>query len=151
SLAELILPSTIVLPNDKVLISGGYGLFNIETTDLWDPVTGMKTAGARMSLTRAGHTSTLLHNGKVLIFGGKGFFGQAAEVYDWKTGKFSSTPASVLPHGGASFTVLASGKVLLVDVSKTAELYEPSRLQGEACKENADCESGFCTDGVCCD
>lgn len=152
TLSSSIGPSMVVLPNDKVLISGGYALFTHEGTNLWDPTTGVITNGADMSVQRAGHASKVLHNGKTLILGGAPKLPRAVEVYDWKNTVFTSTPASALEHGGAStVTVLASGKVLVVDPTKTSEVYEPTRLNGEACVANDGCESGFCADGVCCD
>jgi len=145
-------PRFSLLSTDKVLVTGGYSLLPLGGSSLYDPSKGTSVASGNMVVARSGHTSTPLHNGKVLITGGDTKINaeRAAEVYDIKKGTFASTSSLVITHPHPTVTVLASGKVLLLDPEKTAELYEPSRLTREGCKENADCESGFCTDGVCC-
>ena len=149
----LVHSATSVLPNGAVLMTGGYSLFAHELSLLYDPATGTSVVSGNMTLGRYDHTSTLLHNGKVLIAGGtvKLNGARGVELYDWKTGKFSGTSSLALPHPAPSVTLLTSGKVLLIDPERTAEIYEPARLAAESCTANADCESGFCVDGVCCD
>jgi N-acetylneuraminic acid mutarotase len=49
--------------------------------ELYDPVTGSWTATATMTVARAGHTATLLPDGRVLVVGGEGG-GTSAELYD---------------------------------------------------------------------
>src|SRR6266705_750219 len=55
---------------------------------------GSVTSTGKMSTPRAGHTATLLPNGKVLIVGGMerdGVFFATAELYDSATGRFTPT------------------------------------------------------------
>jgi N-acetylneuraminic acid mutarotase len=73
-----------LLPNGKVLVTGGYkgnGGANegLATAEVYDPATGTWSAAGAMSGTRIGHTATLFRGGHVLITGGSG--GRTAEVY----------------------------------------------------------------------
>ncbi len=85
-----------LLPDGTVLLSGGSswtGFGNqgmayvccLGSAELYDPSTGIFSNTGWMAVGRAGHTSTLLNNGKVLVAGGGG---TSAEIY---------TPWSALP------------------------------------------------------
>src|SRR5437016_719195 len=62
-----------LLPNGKVLVTGGYPN-NLSrptnTTALYDPTSGKWTAAAAMADRRAYHSATLLPDGKVLVAAG---------------------------------------------------------------------------------
>jgi len=87
-------------------------------------------------------TATVLRNGKVLVTGGYGtgdITVETAELYDPKTGNWSSTGSMSTPRSGHTGTVLHNGKVLVAGgfnqgpgfpvvpapVFATAELYDP--------------------------
>jgi hypothetical protein len=77
-----------LLPNGKVLVSGGYGINGandyLSSAELYDPATGIWTATDALSAARYLHTATLLPNGKVLVVGGQNSSGvlSSAGVYD---------------------------------------------------------------------
>jgi hypothetical protein len=91
---------------------------------------GIFTATGTMTIARAGHTATLLGDGRVLIAGGDGA-GSAvstAELYDPATGTFSRTGNMTTKRGSHTATLLADGKVLIAGgtTSGSAELYDPA-------------------------
>ncbi len=104
---------------------------------------GRFAATGNMTTARAGHTATLLLNGKVLITGGwnpsvSGRYDPAiasAELYDPSTGTFVPAGNMTTARMAHTATLLADGRVLIsggyADSSPTsslhsAELYDPS-------------------------
>ena len=136
-------PTATLLPNGKVLITGGFTqtggqTFSLATTELFDPANGGTfTAGGTMAQARTRHQATLLANGKVLITGGWFYDGnnqtqtlQSAELLD-----ASGASVASLPMNGAradhAATRLLDGKVLLTggwrgNVQTSAEVYNPA-------------------------
>ena len=101
---------------------------------------GTFTTTGSMTAPRAGHTATLLLNGKVLIAGGSPgglSTGQqdSAELYDPSTGAFTPTAGPMTTRSGHTATLLADGRVLIaggrsgasgtLDIA-SAELYDPA-------------------------
>lgn len=139
--------TAIGLSDGKVLIAGGFSCDSpnggiVASAELYDPATSSFLLTGVMSTPRAGHTSTVLSNGKVLITGGNadtsGSPLSSAELYDPDTATFTLTGALLKPRVGHSATLLASGKVLVVGgytpacagcivvPDYTAELYDPA-------------------------
>jgi hypothetical protein len=89
-----------------------------------------------MTTSRAGHTATLLADGRVLIAGGRSGTNGAediggAEVYDPSTGAFTPAGAMINLRGLHSATALPDGRVLLTGCaipcnSALAEVYDPA-------------------------
>jgi hypothetical protein len=140
-----------LLPNKQVLIAGGFGRGCPDTmeralgsAELFDPAKGQFTVTGSMAAGRAGHTATLLRNGKVLITGGGGFGGYvfpffyagsiSADLFDPATGVFTSTGNMEEARFGHTASLLADGKVLIVGGFATgrstpitlAEIYDPA-------------------------
>jgi hypothetical protein len=102
----------------------------VQTPGTWEPA-------ANMAQGRAGHTATLLPNGKVLIAGGKDARGNplaTAERYDPATGLYTPVAAPLpTPVWGHTATLLNDGAVLLAGESgvsgqpvSAAQLFDPS-------------------------
>jgi len=134
-----------LLTNGKVLVTGGYAVpasFPVwASAELYDPLTGKFAPTGSMTTPRAGHTATLLPDGKVLIAGG--FVSSAlgspanivatAELYDPFTSTFTATGSMTAPRQGHTASLLNTGKVLITGgqssdrttLQSSAEVYDP--------------------------
>jgi hypothetical protein len=136
-----------LLPDGRVLIAGGGALTccsgAVASAEVYDPASGTFVATGAMTVERAGHTATLLNDGKVLIAGGgrlvagSGFLSLAgAELYDPVTGTFTATGDMHEPYCDTA-TLLQNGKVLITrsffydletdteNFVRHAEIYDP--------------------------
>jgi len=133
------------LKSGEALVAGGYvpgtigaqGIY-LESTESFDPLTGIWTPAASMNLNRARHTDTLLDDGRVLITGGGGVFLRAtAEVYDPSTDSWTKAGKMGAERMGHDATRLSDGRVLVAggtSINSTddwenvssAEIYDPS-------------------------
>src|SRR5260370_26030142 len=92
------------------VLSGRVGLVSAQTAGpSWSFTGNLNTA-------RAGHTATVLPNGKVLVAGGATAAGAiaSAELYDPTTGTWSVTGSLNVPRYLLTATLLSDGKVLAV-------------------------------------
>ena len=130
-----------LLASGKVLIAGGHSHLGSDTglssAEIYDSSTGAFMPTGSMSIGRAGHTATLLPNGKVLVAGGRTinapFLVSTAELYDPSTGAFTPTSSMTVSRGRHTATLLPNGKVLLVGGETTspatADLYDSAPAQ----------------------
>lgn len=130
--------SLTLLQNGKVLMAGGdywnssnYTYQYATSVELYDPNTGAWVLTGALGVPRAGHSSTLLTNGKVLVAGG--YDGnqslKAAELYDPLLEKWDPITSMTYTRSGHSATLLPNGKLLIAgggDDSTRAELYNPA-------------------------
>jgi hypothetical protein len=110
--------------HDRVLVVGGYSsgegavLGISRSAEVWDPVTNrFRLLGARMSVARAGHSATVLPDGRVLIVGGLSPDEryELAEVFDPATETFSILAAVDNRERGLHTTAqLPDGSVLVL-------------------------------------
>lgn len=86
-----------------------------------------------MQVPRAFHTATLLANGQVLVAGGFNFSRTetSAELFDPRTGTWSTTGSMHVARQGHTATMLPTGQVFVVggDTGTTSEFYDPSTGQ----------------------
>jgi hypothetical protein len=140
-----------LLQNGKVLITGGWSEGGpVASAEVYDPATGTFTLTGSMTISREEHTATLLPSGKVLITGGDdetlgdangGGTLESAEVYDPASGTFAPTGnmtvarqqhtatllsngAVLIAGGGALVPASVDGGVTVMDVLRSAELYD---------------------------
>ena len=83
-----------------------------------------------MNQSRAGHTATLLGDGRVLIAGGRD--DKSSELYDPESGQFVEGPEMVEARSGHSATLLPDGTVLIAGgwdpdykPLSSAEIFDP--------------------------
>jgi hypothetical protein len=110
----------------------------VASAELYNPKTGTFSLTGSMTITRDSATATLLKDGRVLIAGGSQSPPAvattpvaSAELYDPKTGKFTATGSMGTARFGATATLLADGRVLMVGgedgtgIRASAEVYDP--------------------------
>ena len=134
-------PTATLLPNGKVLVSGGQTSLvlptSIASAELYDLAGNAWVAAGSLATARSVHTATLLPNGKVLVAGGLNTAASAgnialAELYDPATNAWTSAGAMTTARYAHTATLLPNGKVLVTgglaasgDVP-TSELYDPA-------------------------
>jgi hypothetical protein len=132
-----MLQTATLLSDGRVLIAGGTtGLDYLESAELYNPTTGTFGPTGSMAVGRWGHSATLLTDGRVLIAGGWGLLAnstaylRSAELYDPKTGIFSTTGSMVTARSGQTANLLSDGRVLVaggaMHTDAAAELYDPT-------------------------
>lgn len=107
-----------LLRDGVVLVTGGMWGSNEDivvrsTAELWDPATDSFVLVGPMLAARAGHTATLLPDGRVLIANGDD--PATAEIFDPRTSTFAATGAPIEGrNGSATATLLSDDRVLIV-------------------------------------
>ena len=128
-----------VLQDGTVLVAGGFkkgpdghSQIYFRSAELFDPKTRRFTVIKDMNVARAGHTATLLNDGRVLIAGGVNSDGitASAEVYDPLSGIFMPVGDMSVAREGFTATRLQKGDVLLAGGGErtstaSAELFHP--------------------------
>ncbi|QTN27311.1 fibronectin type III domain-containing protein [Rhodoferax sp. AJA081-3] len=115
-----------LLPNGKVLLTGGYLGDNTDSkaARLFDPATNTWADVPPMAAARSFHTSTLLRDGRTLVYGGAG----VAEIYDPASNRWTTAARPPVTSLRVSATLLANGKVLFVPgrvAERNATVYDP--------------------------
>jgi hypothetical protein len=129
-----------LLPDGRVLVVGGmagseFGGAGLLTAEIWDPETEQFTVTGSMTEPRAGHTATLLPDGRVLVAGG--YFTPTAELWDPLTGGFTPAGPMAEGRGGHTANLLEDGTVVVMGgyheeadtvVIASTEIWDPLAL-----------------------
>jgi hypothetical protein len=120
-----------LLYNGMVLLAGGSdGGTALASAELYDPAQQTFTPTDVLQTARQYHTATLLNSGKVLIAGGLDSTGNplaSAELFSIPQARGTWAPTGGENVGDSlSATLLSNGKVLVIGVGASAELYDPS-------------------------
>src|SRR5262249_57359896 len=128
-----------LLPNGKVLVTGGVGAQGaipvyLSSAELYDPATNTWSIASAMSAGRNGHTATLLPNGKVLVTGGYNSSGylSSAELYDPDTNTWSAAAAMSPPPQIPTATLPPNGKAPVTGAANSGGLRPPPALHAPA-------------------
>jgi hypothetical protein len=122
-----------LLPDDRVLIVGGYGegATALASAELFDPATETFSPTGSLITARSGHTAILLPTGAILVIGGYGTRAYPnlapAELYDPATGTFKAA-GTYVGRGGCDFcapSVLLHDGTVLFPGQSPAQLYDP--------------------------
>jgi len=130
------------VPDGRILVVGGCvhhgcdGPADSGRSEFYDSGTGGFTVGPSLHQPRAGHTATLLADGRILITGGYPGEGSAplasAEVYDPRAGRFDLVAPMAARRGAHTATRLRDGRVLVVGGADwpgflaSAEVFDPA-------------------------
>ncbi len=113
-------PKAITLQDGRVLIAGGTGTTPVPPlpAELFDPVTGLFTTGSTMRVSRPfsadNANATVLHDGRVLFFGGSTPASQTSEIFNPATGTFDWTGTMLAQRAFATGTLLPDGRVVII-------------------------------------
>ena len=135
-----------VLADGRVLVTGGCTLRGCDgfqralASELFEPGDERFTPGPEMTTPRAGHTATLLRDGRVLLVGGYPGEGlpalATAEVFDPTTNAFHGVGDLAVGRADHSATLMPDGRVLIAggttgkrDALSTTELFDPETDQ----------------------
>ncbi|HEX8699233.1 MAG TPA: kelch repeat-containing protein, partial [Myxococcaceae bacterium] len=112
-------PSATLLPNGKVLVTGGRAPSGpVSSSEVYDPAAGTwQDPGGAMSSNRYAPTALLLPTGKVLVTGGNSSAGPPAalnsvDLWDPAAGAWAATGSLPQAIGAFTLTLLPNGKVL---------------------------------------
>ncbi len=103
------------LGDGRAAMIGGLG--PTQQLDLLDPATLAWSSGPSPLAARVFHTATVLPDGKVFVFGGKGVtdaVSSSAEMFDPTGGTWTALPSAPRPRREHTATLLSDGSVLVL-------------------------------------
>jgi hypothetical protein len=154
-----------LLRDGRVLLAGGTDggvIFGaaIATAEIFAPVDARITPAAPMGMPRFFHGDGRLESGRVVVIGGDPdtILGvgdnDTAEAFDPTAGAWAPAGKMSVGRTAASTIGLGPGRFLISGgfggvVLETSEILTLLPT-GSACRSRSACESGACSDGVCC-
>ncbi|MGZ3422281.1 MAG: GlyGly-CTERM sorting domain-containing protein, partial [Polyangiales bacterium] len=147
----------VALADGRVVVVGASSV-----AEIFDPKSNAWSQLASGLEVRYDHSATLLPTGEVLVVGGSDskldVLSQTSEILDPVGKSMRPGPRLGAPRATHGAAVLADGRTILVGGLSTIDDTVPIsalplifQLQkGSPCGSDRDCDSSFCTDGVCC-
>lgn len=127
--------SASMLPDGNVLFAGGFNGAgqSLQTTEIFDGLTGRFRHGTPIGTARGGHSATPLVDGRIVLAGGESSAGaplSGIELYESTSETFSAGPPLATARTGHTATSLSSGEVLYVggknaSALASSELFDP--------------------------
>jgi hypothetical protein len=134
-----------LLPNGKVLLAGGHtDLVMTNTSDVYDPATGLFSAGPTLVKTRMEHLAVTQADGSVLLVGGIAAsysLETTIERYDPQSNSFAAVGSLLSGRRASTANLVAGGRVLSIgggNDARGAEFYDvacavaPIQLSGSS-------------------
>ena len=91
-----MLHTTSLLDDGGVIAIGGTSrVGNMVESEIYNPETQMWIQSGNMLEARASHTATILSDGKILVVGGTNTSSGICEIYDFKTGSWTSSKPEI--------------------------------------------------------
>jgi hypothetical protein len=124
--------ASLIPATGRVLVTGGRSESTADVLDppalrsaeRYDPATGRWTTVAPMGTARAGHTSTALADGRILVAGGATT--ASAEVFSGPSNSWKPTGPMKKARTGHFAARLSNGRVLVAGGAAGAEYYNPA-------------------------
>jgi N-acetylneuraminic acid mutarotase len=147
------------LDDGKVLVAGGVNNDGpLDSAEIFDPASQSWSVVATMLHARTSHAAAPLGNNRVLVAGGADAAGPqgSAEVYDSGRKAWLRVRPMTTSRRQAAVESLDGENVIVVGGVTAAGLPTSSaeiftlESPGASCDNDADCQSGFCSDSVCC-
>jgi hypothetical protein len=113
-----------LLVNGKVLVTGGTvdDDTGMNSTELYDPSTGMWTNAGNMQMNRVYHSASMLTNGNVLVTAGGpngAVTSNTAELYNSSTETFTSSDSIQNLQSSHKIFMLTNGKMSVIGESNS--------------------------------
>ena len=132
-------PTASVLDDGRVLVAGGshtgVGPTAMRrTAEVYDPTRNIWMPAGQFAVSRAGHTATILSDGRVLVVGGAGSASTIAlaEVYDPVRNDWSPAGSLTLSRTNHSASTMSDGRVIVAggwgdngSAGHLVELFDP--------------------------
>ena len=128
-----------VLHDGRVLVTGGSdtdasSVSVLKTAEIYDPLSNRWSQAQQFGMNRAGHSATVLKDGRVLVVGGGGLGSNItqAEIYDPAVNTWSSAGTTALARTGHSAAMMSDGRVIVAggwsgssSAAHLVEIYDP--------------------------
>lgn len=149
-------PRTVLLPTGKVIVFGGQlsSGSGATTAEIYDPATSTWTPSSSPGPSFSSAGQVLLKSGKLLVMAmpQPGASYPYTSLYDAATDTWTRTADMPGANVQGSWpALLADGSAVApTGYDDVAAVFTEGVAVGLTCKNDSDCASNFCADGVCC-